>query len=139
MANFIQVIDGKVVNHWDIPHTLPSPVGTDGWLTTVEIIPEIREGRQFYGDYTYDVSKNPVVISREIIEISVGDRKQNMLDQLTLKFKEFAEILEKNPLLYTSEEIAENKQILKSNKNSILSSATHDDLDNIIPVDLTLF
>jgi hypothetical protein len=76
MSNYIQVKDGRAVNFSDLPVT----VGEDGWKIAVENIPALVEGRQAYGVYTYDVNSDPVVISREIINISVENRKLTLIE-----------------------------------------------------------
>lgn len=139
MAKFIQVLNGEVVNHWDIPSTLPSPVGTDGWFTTVEIIPEIQEGRQTYGVYTYDTTKDPVVISREVIDIPFEQRKKDTLLVVQQRFLQWVEVMQKDSRLYTNDDIQTNKKIAEDNKNLVLAAETHDDLDNIVLIEQKLF
>lgn len=139
MARFIQVLNGEVTNHWDIPDTLPSPLGTKGWTTTVEQIPTIVEGRQVYGSYTYDVTKDPVVISREIIDISVEDRKKELLEKNNSDFLNFISIFQTSPSFYTDEELISIKNIARNNKQMVISAKTHDELDSLNLVPLELF
>lgn len=139
MANFIQVIDNKVVNHWDIFETLPSPLGTNGWKKTVEIIPAIIDGRQEYGVYTYDVTQDPVVISREIIDISVDERKNRMLSVVKSQFVRFLDFKSKTPDVFPPELVQKNITTSQTLKASIEEATTHDALDAIKIVELDLF
>jgi hypothetical protein len=135
MSNYIQVKDGKAVNFSDLPVT----VGEDGWKVAVESIPALIEGRQAYGVYTYDVNSDPVVISREIISISVEDRKLNLIEANKQKFLDFANIYKDAPDLYSAEDIAANKAISKANEASIAAALTHDDLDSLSLTELNFF
>lgn len=135
MSNYIQVKDGKAVNFSDLPVT----VGEDGWKVAVESIPALIEGRQAYGVYTYDVNSDPVVISREIISISVEDRKLNLTEDNKQKFLDFANIYKDASDLYSAEDIAANKAISKANQDSIAAAATHDDLDSLSLTNLNFF
>lgn len=135
MSNYVQVKDGKAVNFSDLPVT----VGEDGWKAAVESIPALVEGRQAYGVYTYDVNSDPVVISREIINISVEDRKLNLTEANKQKFLDFVNLYKEAPDLYSAEEIAANKMISKANQDSIAAATTHDDLDNLSLTELNLF
>jgi hypothetical protein len=135
MSNYIQVKDGRAVNFSDLPVT----VGEDGWKVAVESIPALIEGRQAYGVYTYDVNSDPVVISREIISISVEDRKLNLTEDNKQKFLDFANIYKDAPGLYSAEDIAANKAISRANEDSIAAALTHDDLDSLSLTELNFF
>lgn len=135
MSNYIQVKDGRAVNFSDLPVT----VGEDGWKVAVESIPALVEGRQAYGVYTYDVSSDPVVISIEIINISVEDRKLNLTEDNKQKFLDFANIYKDAPDLYSAEDIAANKAISRANEDSIAAALTHDDLDSLSLTELNFF
>ena len=135
MSNYIQVKDGRAVNFSDLPVT----VGEDGWKVAVESIPALVEGRQAYGVYTYDVSSDPVVISREVINISVEDRKLNLTQDNKQKFLDFANTYKDAPGLYSAEDIAANKAISRANEDSIATAATHDDLDSLSLTELNFF
>jgi len=135
MSNYIQVKDGRAVNFSDLPVT----VGEDGWKIAVENIPALVEGRQTYGVYTYDVNSDPVVISREIINISVENRKLTLIEDNKQKFLDFANIYKDAPDLYSVEDIDANKAISRTNQDLIEAATTHDELDNLSLSELNFF
>lgn len=137
MAWYVQVVNGLVKNAWD--SAPPVPVGEDGWRNAVQNIPEIDPQKQEYGDWTYDIEQDPVVISREVKLVSLADRKKSLLLNNDEKFKEFVDLLSKAPSLFDEAEILANKINAKDNRDAIEAATTHEELDTIVLKPITLF
>lgn len=137
MAHYVQVLNDLVVNVWDCPPKVP--VGEEGWRNAEMILPSINEQKQYLGNWTYDLTVDPVVISREVFSYTVEERKQNLHKLNEDNFYKFVEITAKNPIFYSQAEIDSIKNNATTNKNLINSAVTHNDLDNLNLSPLELF
>tara|TARA_R110000803_G_scaffold71169_2_gene134306 strand:+ start:378 stop:776 length:399 start_codon:yes stop_codon:yes gene_type:complete len=77
MSLFVQVIEGAVVKVWD---TAP-PEGEADWHDAVEVKPAITANRQAYDGHTFDVSVDPVQLVYAVKDITVDDRKGDLIGQ----------------------------------------------------------
>lgn len=136
MAKYVQVLNGLVVNVWDSPPKVP--IGEDGWMNAVDDIP-VTSARQELGEWTYDLSVDPVIISREVKEIPFEERQSRLKHQNELEFTRFLEITVKQPLAYTQEDVLNNRQIARQNAETIDAAKNHDDLDAIQLTPIKLF
>lgn len=136
MQLYAQVKNNLVVNVWTSPPKVA--IGEDGWMNAEEVLPEI-DNSQEYGEYTYSIQPDKVVISRKVIDIPISTRKQRLLDANSINFISFAELAGKNPYLYSQEDILANKEIAKQNKLKIESATTHTELNNLVLDPLNLF
>lgn len=137
MAYYVQVLNDAVINVWDTPPKVP--IGEDGWKNAVEQLPTIIPGRQEYGQYIFNTGADPVVISREVIEISIDDRKNRLQDNNIANFNRFVEVLKNNSQFYTSDEIATAKSTAAQNKQNINACQTHDEIDQLVLEEIPLF
>lgn len=78
MSKHIRVEDGIVVECLDYLPANP----TGDWRIAIEIEPSLITGRQIRGSHTFDLTKNPVEIVWSVIDLSVGDRKESLLENL---------------------------------------------------------
>lgn len=136
MARYVQVLNGLVVNVWDSPPKVA--IGEDGWMNAVENFPTLSSNQE-YGDFTYNIGSDLVTISRDIKEIPFEVRKQSVLDNNKSQFLNFIEMSTKNAIIYSKDEIEENKQITKTNETNINACQTHNDLDNLNLIAIKLF
>jgi hypothetical protein len=135
MTQYVQIVNGLVKNVWDSPPLVP--LGEDGWVEGFEDYPELLP-RQEYGNFTYDITKNPVVISREVLEIPFEIRKNSLLQQNEQRFKDIVNTINKIPQAYTSSDVAKIRSDFSFNENVIETSANHDDLDKLVLKRLSL-
>ena len=59
------------------------------WREAIEINPNCIPNRQMIGAHTFDLTKSPVEITWEVIDISVEERKQQLQSNLKFNTKEF--------------------------------------------------
>lgn len=137
MAHYVQVLNDSVVNMWNSPPKVS--IGEDGWRNAVMSIPTINDQKQYLGNWTYDLTQDPVVISREVFSYTVEERKQNLRSTNEFQFLQFVNTLSKNPNLYSQSEIDNIKNIANTNKTAINSANTHNDLDQLSLVPIELF
>jgi hypothetical protein len=112
------------------------PEGASGdWRQAVNIDPVLVPNRQIIGSHHFDLSKNPVEILWSIIDLSVEERKAEILAQLNQKsfnivyeelIKEFSNQL--SNLAYVQSAI----DIYREKKAEIESLQTHEDVDAFI-------
>ena len=81
MSKHIRVENNEVVECLDY---LPENA-TGDWRIAVEIQPTLIAERQIIGSHTFDLSKNPVEIRWAVIDLTIDDRKNNLLQQLNQK------------------------------------------------------
>lgn len=136
MARYIQVQNGLVKHVWDSPP--PVPVGEDGWMNAVENIPQLTS-RQEYGDFTYDISVDPAIISREVCDIKFEVTKQRMLDDNIQNYRQFIEHVTNAPTLFDNELIVANRDTSKKNEDLINSANNYDELDKVVISQLRLY
>jgi hypothetical protein len=78
MSKHIRVENNEVVECLDY---LPNNANGD-WRIAIEIQPSLITGRQIIGSHSFDLTKNPVEIIWSVIDLSVQDRKDSLLQQL---------------------------------------------------------
>lgn len=137
MAHYVQVLNDLVVNMWDSPPKVP--IGEDGWRNAVMDVPTINNEKQYLGNWTYDLTVDPVIISREVFNYTVEERKQILLEKNQNYFRTFVELSAKNPNLYSQEDTSNARNTASTNKTAIDSATTHEELDNLIIIPIDLF
>lgn len=128
--------DGFVSELWD--STPPVPVGTDGWKLAEFVIPNIDDKKQKLGEIIYDLEKDPVYVTYEIIDYTVDERKKILLDINEYKFNTIIDQLEKVPGLITSDELKQIKMNASENKKNITSCTSHSQLDSLTLKEVSL-
>lgn len=78
MSKHIRVENNEVVECLDY---LPNNASGD-WRIAIEIQPSLITGRQIIGSHSFDLTKNPVEILWSVMDLSVQDRKDSLLQQL---------------------------------------------------------
>lgn len=80
MPFWVKVESEVVTQCWDTP----PPAGEPSWREAVEVRPAIRQGRQRYGQHSFDLTSDPVGIVWPVEEVSVEERKPQMIQQARL-------------------------------------------------------
>lgn len=127
---YVQIIDGEVKNVWD---TQP-PAGEDNWFEAIEVRPQLSNN-QNYGSHYFDLTKRPVQIIWEVINLSVEERKanllsleeQNFLQKVSLECKKRTNNI--GSLQYDSRKIDEAKIQFETNTSEIINFVSHEDID----------
>ena len=71
---FVKIENDVVTQVWD---TLP-PADEKGWFPAVEVNQPVH-GRQGKHGHSFDITKNPVEIVYDLFDISVDERRANMI------------------------------------------------------------
>lgn len=77
MPFWVKVENEIVTQCWDTP----PPAGELSWREAVEVRPAIVQGRQRYGQHSFDLTSDPVGIVWPVEEITVEERKPHMIQQ----------------------------------------------------------
>ena len=137
MPLYVKVVNDLVTQVWDTPPS--DPIGTNGWRNAVEIIPELVSNRQTHGQITFDVAQEPVVISREVIDLTFEERQQLLSGTNEQLYLSFLDLAAKNPAIYTAEEIATTRAKANTNRENIAAATTHEQLDSLVIQEISLF
>lgn len=128
MSKHIRLENGQVVECVDV-----IPDGSTGdWREAIEIPPSLIKGRQIAGAHSFDLDKNPVEIIWSVINLTVEDRKSDLLSALnTVSYKLVHDELIKefggqnsNFLLVQSA-----ISLYRQKREEILSLQSHDEID----------
>lgn len=131
MSKHIRVENNEVVECLDY---LPNNASGD-WRIAIEIQPSLITGRQIIGSHSFDLTKNPVEILWSVIDLSVQDRKDSLLQQLNQEsyqivqeelVKEFEGQNSDFALVQAAITAYRNK------RTEINNLSTHDDIDAFI-------
>ena len=128
MALYVQVVNGEVTQCWDTP----PPSGEAGWVSAIEVRPEIIPHRQMYTAHRFDTTKNPVEIVYGVEDISVESRKGGMIQQANMAFQMEFQRQAMNPSLYDPEALQAAKDSAGPKVAVIEAAQTHDDLDALL-------
>jgi hypothetical protein len=130
MSLFVQVVNEEVKQVWDTP----PPVGKSGWKSAVEVKPAITANRQSYGGHTFDVSVDPVQIIYAVVDITVADRKDDLISEAKSVFQQVANeqiqveiddtTADADPAVVSAAKDVKDARIVAIN-----ACTTHDDLD----------
>lgn len=138
MPHFVKVnSDSLVIEFWDSPP--PVPIGTDGWRNAVVNMPEPIPGKEYLGDWSYDVTQDPVVVSRELKYYTFEEMKNGALGQNENNFNIILDQVQKAPYLLTAEELREIKNKTSNNKIKIQSCETIEQLDALVLEEISIF
>lgn len=132
---YIRVIDNEVVEVWDTP----GPAGQNGWSDAVEVTPDLVENREVIGSYTIDITKTPMEIVWSKVELSVEDRKNQLIGEASFPVFVLQRQLETAQLNAETDKIAElttqieAANVVKDERVSVINAAvTHEDVDALL-------
>ena len=130
MSFYVQIVNNEVKQCWD---TLPpGGVGNNGWKNAVEVRPNIIAHRQTYTAHTFDLTKDPVEIVYNVIDITVDDRKVGMRTNTNMAFQQEMQKQTMDPMAYDPVKLQEAKDSIAPKIAAIDAATTHDDLDALI-------
>jgi hypothetical protein len=128
MALYVKVVDNEVTQVWD---TQP-PVGEAGWKSAVEVRPSITDGKQIYTAHTFDLSADPVQIVYGVQDLTIAERKANLISKANAEYQEVANEQTQLEVASASGDAAA-VETAKTTKNSKIAAingcSTHADLD----------
>lgn len=131
MSKHIRVENNQVVQCLDY---LPENA-TGDWRIAIEVEPSLIEGRQIRGSHTFDLTKSPVEIVWSVIDLTVDDRKQDLLQRLNsesyeIVHGELIKEFEGQDSEFTLVQAAISAY--RAKRTEILALSTHDEIDAFI-------
>ena len=128
MSLFAKVVNDEVTQVWD---TQP-PAGESGWKSAVEVKPAITANRQSYDGHTFDVSVDPVQIVYAVKDITVDDRKGDLISAAKGTYSQVANEqtrLETEDASGDTAAVSTAKDVKDASIAAINACTTHDELD----------
>ena len=130
MPLYVQIVNNEVKQCW---YTLPPDgVGNNGWKNAVEVRPNIIAHRQDYTAHTFDLTKDPVEIVYNVVDITVDDRKVGMRMNANTAFQQEMQKQMMDPTAYDPVKLQAAKDSIALKVAAIDAATTHDDLDALI-------
>ena len=130
MPLYVQIVNNVVKQCWDTPP--PDGVGNNGWKNAVEVRPNIIANRQDYTAHTFDLTKDPVEIVYNVVDITVDDRKVGMRMNANAAFQREMQKQMMDPTAYDPVKLQEAKDSVAPKIAAIDAATTHDDLDALM-------
>lgn len=130
MSLFVKVVNEEVREVWD---TQP-PSGEAGWSAAVEVRPSITANRQMYTSHSFDLTKDPVEIVYAVADISVSDRKKDLISKANFEYQEVVNVQTRLEIADASgdmDAIIAAKTAKDSKIAAINNCSTHDELDDL--------
>jgi len=130
MSLFVKVVNEEVREVWD---TQP-PAGEANWYAAIEVRPEITDGKQIYTGHTFDLTTDPVQIVYGVNNLTVDQRKSNLISKAKGAYQEVANDqtrLETEDGSGNAALVSDAKDAKDQNITAINACTTHDQLDNL--------
>lgn len=131
MSKHIRVENDQVIECLDY---LPENHVGD-WRVAIEIEPVIVVGRQIIGSHSFDLTKNPAEILWSVIDLSVEDRKDQILSSLNQESYHIvhAELIKEfqgdnSDFVFVQSAIS----VYRQKRAEILALSSHDQIDLFI-------
>ena len=130
MSLFVKVVNEEVTQVWDTP----PPAGEAGWQSAVEVRPSITDGKQIYTGHTFDLSADPVQIVYGVQDLTVAQRKEQLIGQAKGDYQQVANEqtqLEIDDGSGDAALVSDAKDAKDQNIAAINACSTHADLDGL--------
>jgi len=130
MSLFVKVVNEEVREVWD---TQP-PAGEANWYAAIEVRPEITDGKQIYTGHTFDLTTDPVQIVYGVNNLTVDQRKSNLISKAKGAYQEVANDqtrLETEDGSGDAAVLSEAKNVKDTKITAINACTTHDQLENL--------
>lgn len=126
---YIKVIEGEVKECID---SLPEDM--EGWRECIEYKPDLKDGRERYGDFVFMLDSNPAQLIWPVLELDIETRKEAMKAQCVNEFVQFYQnqlITILNTRVLDSAGIEEQLRLLAEKQAAVETAGTHDQLDQL--------
>jgi len=130
MSLFVKVVNEEVREVWDTQPT----AGEANWYAAIEVRPEITDGKQIYTGHTFDLTTDPVQIVYGVNNLTVDQRKSNLISKAKGAYQEVANDqtrLETEDGSGDAAVLSEAKNVKDTKITAINACTTHDQLDNL--------
>jgi hypothetical protein len=88
---WIRVKNGQVIAVWDYEPPGSKKGSEAGWREAVEIFPDVTENREIMTTHVIDIDKSPAEIVWSKRELTVGERKDNLIRRANAEFQEIVD------------------------------------------------
>lgn len=131
MPKHVRVENNEVVECVDVMETLPD---TGDWRYAIEIVPQVTPSRQIRGQHYFDITKSPVEIWWEVINLSVEERKTQILNEIEGRTREQIQDILNSGVeeIDASQQIVEKLLTKHSKKTTVEAFTTHEEIDTYI-------
>jgi hypothetical protein len=132
MPKHIRVENNEVVECVDLMNELPP---TGDWRIAIDVDPQVIPNRQIRGSHLFDLSKTPAEIIWEVIDLTIDERKKQLLMNLEgdTKVSIYEYIgTEDYDEIEASEFIVQKLLLKQQNKAIINNLQTHEQIDDYI-------
>ena len=130
MPLYVQIQNNEVKQCWDTPP--PVGVGNDGWMNAIEVRPAIIPHRQDYTAHTFDLTKDPIEIVYNVVDISVADRKVGMKANAEMAYQQEMQNQMMDSMAYDPIKLQAAKDSISPKISAIEFATTHDELDALM-------
>ena len=126
MEKHIRVENNEVVECMNADELPEFPQGD--WRVAIFVEPEIIPNRQIKGSHRFDLTKNPVEILYDVIDLTIEDRKENLIGILCLDidFQLEQEIKAEQPNIQNITNLLSQKTQIKTESPNL---QTHEEID----------
>lgn len=78
MSKYVRLENNQVIECIDY---LPQ-INPENWIEAIDVVPFIVPNRQILGSHYFDIDKRPIEIVWSLIDLTVEDRKNDIMSQL---------------------------------------------------------
>jgi hypothetical protein len=133
MSLYVRVVDDEVKDCWDTPPQ--EGVGNNGWQNAIEVRPNIIPYRQRYAPHTFDLTKDPVEIVYAVIDITIDERKADMVKHANFIVEKLVRQMLRDGATLDTNAIASAQDAVTTRTAAIEAATTHDELDTLVVID----
>lgn len=131
MAKKIRVENNSVVECMNVEEVPAGAMDTGDWRDAVEVAPELIPNRQIRGSHWFDLTKNPVEIRWNVEDLSVDDRKNDLLFGIDYRYKSvLSEIdINANNINESTQAFVQAMLNKQAEKDAVNAFTTHEQID----------
>ena len=125
---YVKIENGSVTQVWD----KQPPANDPGWKEAVEVRTPIIANRQISSAHRFDLTKTPVQIIYDAVDVPVDLRKAQMKSRIDAQFKNLVDEQTKELSTYNAAVVESARQTALTKKVAIDAASTHDQLDLLV-------
>ena len=131
MAKKIRVENNSVVECMNADEVPTGAMDTGDWRDAVEVEPQLIPHRQIRNSHWFDLTKNPVEIRWNVEDLSVDDRKHNLLFGIDYRYKSvLSEIaVNANNINESTQAFIQAMLDKQAEKDAVNAFTTHEQID----------